>query len=918
MSRLFPCLFLFLATALLAQGEAELAYREARAAYAAQDYATAIQRLREAHALAPERADILTLLGDAHFARVELDEARAAWSRSLALAPEQTRVAERLAALEGRAAVAETELALAEALLADGLYLAAEQVLAGLVPDSDASAARRLALRADLALRRGQVEPALVLLAELAERFPEAADAPDVRLLVGTAGLRAGGSRAVAGRARLELLAAELPATVEGGAAALELVLAALEARPEAVEELAGWIGAHPEHPRALAAQQRLLAVRLEAARAAPLPAAGLGEADRQALEQAVALFARLPDADAQTALVRELIEHLHGRYGKAQAFAAEREGLAALAGLALPRAASRHWLRARGRSAVAGALQAWGRALQEGRAPDEAALEAAVAALGAERAAFPGSGFARQAALAVELAALDPAYGLAALDVAEPCLADPAVRETAARIFRATAEQADDPQESAALLGRLLAALPEDAPDWPAHAYRALDAHAAADDDAALVDLAARLVAGRPALSGEVAARLTAAFAPRVAEGRFAGVLEVWEGLLAALPEAAQAPVRLARIRTWSQQVAAAHARRAAAGLALPAALDPASRAALEECYRLEGRLAPDDALHAALLAEREVLIARFTAAGAVALAEEAWGIKAGPAVPAADARAALALAGLYAAEARAELGRRAREFAGRERLERTPAVARAVEAFQKFLTGHPEHPRADEAEAGLLGLAEACARLGAPRLAAELYAELEGLAAAVPGLEPRQPGAAGFRNQITGAGFLFASSAFLQSGPCYRGLVQTPGQQIATLGPLLPTGTNTAMFPTPGGGTFTLDLNVLPPDQNKNIAAPFTTGTVVVQNTGTNQGQPATTTLSLAGSLNTSMGVGNITLVSGALSHRVLSNQNTTYLTYARMVTFAPEPGASLMLGVALAGIGGAYLLMRRRAVA
>ena len=179
-------------------------------------------------------------------------------------------------------------------------------------------------------------------------------------------------------------------------------------------------------------------------------------------------------------------------------------------------------------------------------------------------------------------------------------------------------------------------------------------------------------------------------------------------------------------------------------------------------------------------------------------------------------------------------------------------------------------------------------------------------------------QAGAVGFRNQVTGAGFMFASSAFLESGPCYRGLVQTPGQRIATLGPILPTGTNTAMFPTPGNGTFTVDFNVIPQSQNKNIGAPFTTGTVVVQNTGTNQGQPQTSTLSLAGSLNTTMGVGNITLVSGALSHSVLRGQNSSYLTYVRMVTFAPEPGASLMLGVALVGIGGAYLVMRRRSVA
>lgn len=179
-------------------------------------------------------------------------------------------------------------------------------------------------------------------------------------------------------------------------------------------------------------------------------------------------------------------------------------------------------------------------------------------------------------------------------------------------------------------------------------------------------------------------------------------------------------------------------------------------------------------------------------------------------------------------------------------------------------------------------------------------------------------QPGATGYRNQVTGAGFAFASSAFLQSGPCHRGLVQTAGQRIQTLGPVLPAGTNFLTFPTPGNGTFMLDLNVLPPDQNKNLAMPFTTGTAVAQNTGTNQGAPATSTLSLAGSLNTSMGVGNITLVSGALSHRVFANQNTSYFTNVRMVTFAPEPGATLMLGVALVGIGGAYLVMRRRSMA
>ncbi len=172
-------------------------------------------------------------------------------------------------------------------------------------------------------------------------------------------------------------------------------------------------------------------------------------------------------------------------------------------------------------------------------------------------------------------------------------------------------------------------------------------------------------------------------------------------------------------------------------------------------------------------------------------------------------------------------------------------------------------------------------------------------------------RPEATGFQGQITGAGFMFVSSAFLPPAPCHRGLVQTPGQRIETLGPQLPPSIITFSI---GFSTFMIDRNRMV-SQNKNIGAPFTTGTVLVQDTGTLQGQPVTTTLSLGGSLNTSMGVGNVSLVAGALSHRVAVNQDTAYLTYVRMVTFAPEPGALPMLGIALFGIGCAYVVVVRR---
>ncbi|MEZ4292086.1 MAG: hypothetical protein R3E53_16735 [Myxococcota bacterium] len=167
-------------------------------------------------------------------------------------------------------------------------------------------------------------------------------------------------------------------------------------------------------------------------------------------------------------------------------------------------------------------------------------------------------------------------------------------------------------------------------------------------------------------------------------------------------------------------------------------------------------------------------------------------------------------------------------------------------------------------------------------------------------------QAGAAGLRNQMTGAGYAFQTSAFLQGGPCFRGY-RLGSTMITQLGPQLPPAIQT--FPTPGLGTVMVDLNQIPPDQNINIGFPFTTGTVEVFETN-----GPTDHFTVMGSLNTSMGEGNITLVSGGLSHRVFTNNDAGYLTVVHMA-FTPEPGASMMLGGALVAIGGLYLGVRRR---
>ena len=86
----------------LAQSEADVAYQDAKKAFAAEDFAQARDLLIKASQTAPRNPDIWVLLGDAHLRLGELDEALAAWQRTLVLAPEQAYAKRMVAALQGR------------------------------------------------------------------------------------------------------------------------------------------------------------------------------------------------------------------------------------------------------------------------------------------------------------------------------------------------------------------------------------------------------------------------------------------------------------------------------------------------------------------------------------------------------------------------------------------------------------------------------------------------------------------------------------------------------------------------------------------------------------------------------------------------------------------------------------------------
>lgn len=129
--------------------------------------------------------------------------------------------------------------------------------------------------------------------------------------------------------------------------------------------------------------------------------------------------------------------------------------------------------------------------------------------------------------------------------------------------------------------------------------------------------------------------------------------------------------------------------------------------------------------------------------------------------------------------------------------------------------------------------------------------------------------------------------------------------------------------MTPTGAGGTVTLPLikslgpfvSTFPVGAPQTFAGfPFTTGSVLARNTGTQGGNPLTVSLTARGTdARTALGSGNITLVAGGLAPSQAAN--TGHIDIVSMNFFLPEPDATLLLLAGLLTLVG--LARLRRAV-
>lgn len=144
-------------------------------------------------------------------------------------------------------------------------------------------------------------------------------------------------------------------------------------------------------------------------------------------------------------------------------------------------------------------------------------------------------------------------------------------------------------------------------------------------------------------------------------------------------------------------------------------------------------------------------------------------------------------------------------------------------------------------------------------------------------------------------GRGYAVSSVASIPGGKLYAGYTLTSGGLL---------------------GMVTGTILTIPPGTNQAFGFPWTTGTVLVRNTGnTALGAPNLQTLTAMGSdaRTAAGGTGNITLVAGGLTNTSF-HQAVPNLGIMRL-TFLPEPGTLLQLASGVVGLAGLGLVRRSR---
>ena len=786
----------------LAQADAQAAFQQAKAAFQAGKFAEARDLAKKAAETDAKNPEVFLLLGKAHYQLGELDDALAAWKRTLALAPEEPFAAKMLEVLRAQRAGADLRIKLVEAMIAEKLFAPAQLECHGLLNDKSLSEAQRakvMNLQAEIHVQTNQIAEAQKVLREVLILYPKQADPVQTTLLLGQAKLRAGGDATAVGLELLKKLIADHADTAAAATAQFELVSFDLKQGVDQarVDALAKWLAKYPQHGLATDAQRTLVESYLALARqgAKPGPQSDLSAADATALTLAVNLAKQQVRAEVTAGLVDTLLKHLEAQYGANQANGAATKGVQTLLAAPLPRPSRLAALKSLGLYKYRAAME-WlneqGRSGQLSAAVNDRALPPALAEVLAVyqtiRTEFPTEPlWADHAALAVQVRAANarvvwPDEVTAfrgpdawAIEIVLPVVkanADAAAVKTAVDLFQGivkdyTALGQSGARQLALAASRLLLSAPlsQKHPAWSdamaAHAAL-LDGYARflfqeniksgngeqnaklSDAQKEFLDTLARLLAGDAARAGAALGDVREHVKPWIDGGHWAVAEEVYAALAKALPQADRRQADLAVVDLWIQQVLREHQRLVAAGLSVPRQLDPTLKKALVRCYELQAGLDPASPKLAQVRGVADRVIAHYQALEYYDVALAAIQVKAEKPVEAADEYAAFQLIQLQEDQARRELARSLRQYGAPDKIALTPAFQAVLAAWTKFISDRPTSPLVPQAAERVFGIARLFEQHGAFPVAAGVHGEMAKFAAGVKVLSQSSPTAA------------------------------------------------------------------------------------------------------------------------------------------------------------------------------
>lgn len=782
------------APAVWAQADAAAAYQQGKTAFAAGQFDKARDLFAQASQTDPKNPEVFLWLGKAQYQLGHVDEAVAAWSTTLQLAPNEPYAGQMVKALRGELGDADGTLAVVDALIKDGLHEPALVTLGKLLNEkalTDAQRAKGLTLKAGALLETGRIGEAEAAVQELIVKYPKVADTEQVSLLLAKAKLKTP-DRAAAGVALLNKLAADHPDSQAGIAAQYELLAFDLGEGVTAAkaDELAKWVAAHPDHMLANKARAALVHADLAVTEMAGVPSvdATPGAYDKAALSVADELFKRNVNAGVAAQLTQKIITHFETYYGQRKAYGAAIAGTELLLRSPLPPSSRLIALRSLEVLQMDLALREIGIAADADKlaaGPMPKALLDALETLAAITKEFPAEpAWRSQANLAerlrnigagqpwpAKITELKPVYAWAvqiALPVVKADADGPAV-EMAVKTITAIINEVSGVEQQASsgialkVNSELLAVVSTENPNWLGVALGEgglldklakfefaenvrsgkLEANSQLSKTQQQLISTLALIVSRSARQAPVAIdKLREHLQPWLSAGYYAVGEDAYGRLAAAVPEAQQRQARLAIVQLWIGKAMSDQQRLAAAGLAEPSKLDPSLAKALQSLYAMQAGVENSDPFLTQVRGEIDRIVGHYKQVKYFDVAEAAIREKAAQQNPLAEIYAQFQLAALADEAARREIVALLKQYKATDKLTLTDGTKASIAAYEKFITDHPADPLAMRAAEAVFAIANSFEQYAAYDVAAGIDRDFAAFAAKSAVLAQSTPG--------------------------------------------------------------------------------------------------------------------------------------------------------------------------------